>query len=428
MRLAPAATLSAPAALEPLEAGQCASLPPGASEVAKARCSSVFRDSGRLQSGGAKTVLVHAEGWGIWARILSHRSDPHVGPNSHLCTQSQGYEGTKVAPVKPGYVTSIVGNLHECQLLVFAPPRPSIELYHNLDSVPAHSPIIIALAPMLDRLPPELAIRVLERAALDFRFSATDRQFVVHLTSASQAVYAIVAPTLYRTLIVPRDNDERIRSFTFSEDSQVGAAAARMCSHVRILHYPGVTLRTNTALLTPVERVYAMREVIEQLFEQVGTASQPCSLRHITFISAFFTQEVLKLSAHIRAHVTHACGFLPPFLDHRFDRMQKRPAEWTLAILDALPEVTHLGLILVNVRPPEQTTPIITLFDMEALRVVVQTALEYKDGRIRRVALHVAGRYIEQRHRGLGATDQRLAIQCVVGRTTDLFVGSVELS
>ena len=274
--------------------------------------------------------------------------------------------------------------------------RPLTKFFRNLDRAFSRTSFSVSIAPMLDRIPVELAIRIAQHAAFHFRFSTTHRRSAVHLAMTSHTIYDIVAPIIYHTLIINRRNDVRIRSFMFSEDGQVAAAAARMCSYVRVLHYPGLIGKINTRLLTSLERVYGMGDVIEEIFERVDT-SQPCSLRHITVISAFFAQEVLKLPIYIRSHVTHACGFLPLFLDHHFERMQKIPAEWTREILDALPKVTHLGLILVNVRPPDQVSPIVNLFDMDALRIVVQTALGHRDDRLQRVALHVAGRYIERR-------------------------------
>jgi len=79
----------------------------------------------------------------------------------------------------------------------------------------------------MDIFPAELAMRIIEGAAFDFRFSVIHRQSVVHLASTSHTVYAVVAPILYHTLLINSANEARIQSLMFDEQTQ--AAAVRMC-------------------------------------------------------------------------------------------------------------------------------------------------------------------------------------------------------
>ena len=250
-----------------------------------------------------------------------------------------------------------------------------------------HAHLRIVLESMLDFLPAELVIRVIEQAALDLRFSATHRQSVVHLASTSHTVYSIVAPILYHTLLINGANKARLQSYMFDEHTQ--APAARMCSYVRVLYFAGprfkFRIRSILGLFVSLERIYSRGRTIRALCRQVNTSQ----LRHITVVSASFSYDLLKLDFSDRAHVTHACGFLPA-------RMQDTPVVWAHEILNALPGMTQLGLVLVNVESPERSE-LVHLFKVDFLRIVIQTALKSDAHSLQKVALHVGGRYIERR-------------------------------
>jgi len=254
---------------------------------------------------------------------------------------------------------------------------------------------------MLDRLPAELAIRIIEQAALDFRFSADHRQSLVHLASTSHAIYAIVAPILYHTLIVTRHNCSKIQSLMFDEDSH--AAAARFSSYVRVLiHNTGMTFKINPALFNSLESVSTLGEFVRAIYEHVDPSRQSSQLRHLTISSIAFAHDVANLPGHARAHVTHVCGFLPlipqSYSPHsEWERMHGTPAAWACEILDALPELTHLGLVLVNVGKQNAVDSTPKRFKLDALLVVVQAALEYHGGKLKRVGLRIAGQYLELR-------------------------------
>jgi len=247
---------------------------------------------------------------------------------------------------------------------------------------------------MLDRLPLELATRIVQQATFDFRFSAAYRQSVVNLASTSHAVYTIVAPILYHTLIVNQTNNSRIIRFMAREDTRT--AAARMCSHVRILHFPALMYEFDTSLITSLERVYSSGDFIRDVFAQIDI-TRHCELRHVTFLTPDFVEDLMKLAAHTREHVTHVCGDIPSPDGYDRTGMCAKPVAWTHQILDALPNVTHLGLVHLAVQRPNDTTSTIDEFDMEALRTVLQTALSYEHRRLRRVALRVGSLYIIRR-------------------------------
>ena len=84
---------------------------------------------------------------------------------------------------------------------------------------------------MLDKLPTELALRVLETAATELRFIR--RQSVVNLALTSSPVYKPVAPILYHTIIVTVKTRTLIAAFTYESTRE---AAKRICSHARVLH------------------------------------------------------------------------------------------------------------------------------------------------------------------------------------------------
>ena len=242
---------------------------------------------------------------------------------------------------------------------------------------------------MLDCLPAELVIRVIEQAALDLRFSATHRQSVLHLASTSHTVYSIVAPILYHTLLINRANKSRVRSFIFDEHPQ--AAAARMCSYVRVLYFasPWFKFRIRFRLFNSLERVYARGRFIQAVLRDANTSH----LRHITVVSASFSYDAPKLGFYSHFYVTHACGFLPA-------RMQDTPVVWAHEILNALPGMTHLGLVLVNVDPPERFD-LVSMFKVDFLRIVIQAALKSDGHSLQQVVLRVGGRYLERRRRDI---------------------------
>jgi len=73
------------------------------------------------------------------------------------------------------------------------------------------------------------------------------------------------------------------------------------------------------------------------------------------------------------------------------------PAAWTRDIIDTLPELTHLGLILVDVPQLVEYTLTSDHFKLDSLLTVAQSSLGHERTRLKQVILHVGGRYIERR-------------------------------
>jgi len=257
---------------------------------------------------------------------------------------------------------------------------------------------------MADRLPVELAIRVIKHAAFDFRF--TDRRSVVHLASTSHAIYDIVAPIMYHTMIIPSRNRGRVRSFMF--DGRNRAAAVRVCSHVRVLYCPSTEeYGINPTLLTSLECIIAVCTLIHDIFERIDM-SQHSLLRQITVFSPDFAKDVTKLPARARSRITRVCGFLCVHGGIEWNQIQDSPVVWICRILDALPNVTHFGLVLVNLRVSFHAIPLVDSFKVEALQNVVQTALRYRDRRLQRVVLRVCSPFIERRRGEIEKTLQEI--------------------
>jgi len=298
-----------------------------------------------------------------------------------------------------GYFRRGLGTLRRIQFLALVPHRPSIEYPRILDHDLNPSLLVTILAIMLDRLPVELVVHVLQHAAFEFRFSATNRQCVVHLATTSHAIYAIIAPILYHTLIVDSTNHIRVQSLMTKKKNQ--AAAARMGSHVRVLHFPALQYRFKMAYLTSLERISGSSSLINKILAARRFNDHNCSLRHLTFFSDDFAWNLTTLASHTVACLTHVCGFLPLRYGPEWVRMQSTPTVWTHEFLDALPSVTHLGLVLIINRPLVHARSTVDEFDLEALLTVVQTALGYRDCKLQRVALRVGSRYIRWRRRDI---------------------------
>ena len=210
-----------------------------------------------------------------------------------------------------------------------------------------------------------------------------------------------MAPVLYHTFFVNRKNSVRIRSFMFNEKSC--AAAARVCSYVRVLvHEAGMRPTIDPSFFNSLECVYAEADLISEIFARKNSSNRTSLLRHIHVLSPDFADGVrTQISTNALTHVTHICGFLPLRFGSstysEWTRMQSSPAAWTRDIIDTLPELTHLGLILVEIPRMFEYTLTSDRFKLDALLTVAQSTLGYERTRLKQVVLHVGGRYIERR-------------------------------
>jgi len=244
---------------------------------------------------------------------------------------------------------------------------------------------------MLDKLPTELALRVLETAATELRF--THRQSVVNLALTSEFVYNIVAPILYHTIIVTNETRDFIAAFTRAESTR--GAAKRVCSHVRVL-LDDETNETsiNPKLLLNAVSVSAVINLAREIAEaQCQAPTTSPSLREITIVSTGLSRSISTIPQRSRELITHVTGFLPVFpYDEDWgmffsvsDKPAHGPERWTRGIIDNLPALTHFGFVLASVSSIE--------FDFQALGTALETVVSFP--RLKKVVLKVCGIYIE---------------------------------
>jgi len=265
---------------------------------------------------------------------------------------------------------------------------------------------------MLDRLPTELALRVLEIAATELRF--TNRQSVVNLALTSDSVYNIVAPILYHTIIITNKTRELIAAFTRDESTR--EAAKRVCSHVRVLlDDDNEAASVNPELLLNVVSVSVVAELARAIAEaQCQAPTTSPSLRKLTISSTDLRTSISSIPQCSRELITHVTGFLPVFPNDEdwpmffsvSDEPAHGPERWTRSIIDNLPALTHFGFVLGSVSYKK--------FDFQALGKALKTVLSYP--RLKKVVLKVCGMYIER---------FREEIEAVLNRIYDSRLGVV---
>ena len=238
--------------------------------------------------------------------------------------------------------------------------------------------------PMLDGLPAELAIALLQEAARLFR--DTDRRTVVSLAQTSKAVYKVVAPILYHTMIISTDRANGIREFTY--DPTYSALAKRVCSLTRALHVfgaPGEYI--NPALFTRVEIIQAPFPLVKAIATVAGDA---CVLKHVDIAFTSFLEGIEDLPVAARRGITHACGYAVDTTNPTiFQEFIEDPARWAARIVDALPALTHFALELVYIALAGYD--VVESFDLNAFELVLRTVLAYE--RIHFLAFRLSGHF-----------------------------------
>ena len=265
---------------------------------------------------------------------------------------------------------------------------------------------------MLDKLPTELALRVLETAATELRF--THRQSVVNLALTSSPVYKIVAPILYHTIIVTAKTRTLIAAFTHDESTR--AAAKRICSHARVLHDDaGSEKSINPKLLINVVNLSAIanfaRDVAEAQCQIAAAATMGPPLREITNHSVEFEETIKWIPQRSRELITHATGYVPVLVSARLQGMFFSSLDmpghgarwWTRSIIDALPALTHFALVLAA---ENRVRVAVDAFDLEALGKALATAVTFP--RLKTIVLKVCGGYVERRREEIDAILDRI--------------------
>jgi len=245
---------------------------------------------------------------------------------------------------------------------------------------------------MLDKLPNELSLPILQTAATELRF--THRQSVVNLALTSNSVYNIVAPILYHTIIITNKTRDLIAAFTRDESTR--EAAKRVCSHVRVLlDDDSEETSINPDLLLNVFSVSVVVELARAIAEaQCQALPTSPSLRELTISSTDFSASINSIPQRSRELITHVTGFLPIFpTDEDWtmffsfsDEPVHGPERWTRSIIDNLPALTHFGFVMGSTSSEE--------FDLQALGKALKTVLSYL--RLKKVVLKVCGIYIEE--------------------------------
>jgi len=244
---------------------------------------------------------------------------------------------------------------------------------------------------MLDILPTELAIAVIRLAAHSWRF--TDRRTVVNLATTSSFSYQIVAPILYHTVILSNSTVQPFIGFT--TDVKTAERARRVCAHVRVLHnFTSHPVSSSSPIVfEALEEVCATGNVIQHLAE----AHSPCPFRRITLRSSGFRiASSTWLPLHARSGITHICGYLPIFRsDPSWAAFSSDSRQWIRDVVDPLPGLTHLGLVLINVGPPDEVQQTVQEFSLAALAEALKEALNHP--KLECVALRVCGVFVQQR-------------------------------
>jgi len=225
---------------------------------------------------------------------------------------------------------------------------------------------------MTKQLPNELVVMILKLTAEIFRF--TDRKTVVHLATTSKMIYDLVAPILYRTLIITASNMASFRNFDATEP----VLARRICAHTRAMYLIGPGNRLNSFYKFPqVEQVQAIPVAISFL----GRTRSPCTLRRIAVsLSTLDTLVDIGLPADARQLITHTTGDYP--MGNSSDIMVLRAA-WMKNLVDHFTALTHIGLVLVL------WNSMITEFDLALLERDLKAALQATH--LRQLALRVCG-------------------------------------
>lgn len=218
---------------------------------------------------------------------------------------------------------------------------------------------------MIHQLPTELSVYIIQTAAHQYRFS--DRQSVVNLAMSSRAIYDIVCPILYHTLIVTDRNAGQLGSL--ASNIETHPLAKRLFLHVHSYYnFSQKGQPVDISLLVNVETVEWYLAALEPF-----TKLKSVHLRQLNFKDAVSR---FARSGGLRA-VTHTAGTLPIIVnDSTWNDFFADPAAWMQSLLDSLPALTHLGLLHeFPWRGYNDNSQSYLLFDCGAIGTAVRTAL-----------------------------------------------------
>ncbi|KZV91394.1 hypothetical protein EXIGLDRAFT_837129, partial [Exidia glandulosa HHB12029] len=196
---------------------------------------------------------------------------------------------------------------------------------------------------MLQDLPTELALDIFREAAKSN--VCENRAWVVQLALVSHNVYELVRPVLYHTMVIDLQNQDVV--FDLADDALHGEITARNVFHsVRRL---SITFDIGSMWNTPgfrwsrdmFPRLFVFVTEFNASFTILAALSRTLQFqpRRVAVIWASLWDIKLHVLPHTLKQVTHIEGYLPT----SFESNPYTPREWILAILGALPAVTHIG-------------------------------------------------------------------------------------
>ncbi|KAH7094031.1 hypothetical protein BKA62DRAFT_721441 [Auriculariales sp. MPI-PUGE-AT-0066] len=195
---------------------------------------------------------------------------------------------------------------------------------------------------MSDRLPNELSSEIIEIASS--LFVAKHRATVVALAQASKQTYSLVAPILYRFMLITPKNWGAARAFLYSDETEL--LAKRVCAHVRVLCVwaeKDVYNSTRFSFFTALQSYYGPTDVLVML----SNIAHPNNLRRITLRASepFTCMATLKqVSQVVKDHITHlTLSCVAPYSLFRLEL-----AAWCRKTFDSFPALTHFGMSITG--------------------------------------------------------------------------------
>jgi len=254
---------------------------------------------------------------------------------------------------------------------------------------------------MLEQLPAEILALTIEEAAATFL--NVDRTSLVHLAMTSRRIYALVAPLLYRKVIIKYPNVVPL-SWN-SNDPRTQLAAERVFRHTRELyvldprwHYLDVSLLHR---LENLEGYFGLAVAVARQIgdEEPGAVDSPSptpSRRlHITLRRLHLTSDyldVIEIPSQMRKSITHLAAVYPDGgygTSTTLMELTVDPRAWTIRVLDAFPNLTHLAF---NLRPLYTQADHEVYFDVDLVAQVARAALAYP--RLQIVAFRVTAGFL----------------------------------
>ncbi|KAH7105967.1 hypothetical protein BKA62DRAFT_346644 [Auriculariales sp. MPI-PUGE-AT-0066] len=232
-----------------------------------------------------------------------------------------------------------------------------------------------------------IGIRIIQCAAE--QFSADDRRTVINLALSSRLYYKLVAPILYRTMVITESNIDAVRSFM--EQPQSKELAKRVCSLVRTLvitfsfEYSDEEFRS-FQWLTSVQHLAAPYNTLPAV---IAAAKGDCKISSINLWYVDYAKGVRGLPDQVKHRLSHISGFVT-----KTTRYADDPAWWCESTIGQLPALTHIGFELMQVATVTGVENTSANFDLDAFERLLRAVLTYD--RLVCIAIRLAGDYYKR--------------------------------